>query len=111
MTVCILHKIFKIILNISKKEKTDNPSVRIYGNKIENKITFKIKMGCYLEHLKDEISWKHQKKINENTNSEKGPHLEITEVVLVDRILLTTVINAIQEFCIHLFQTNHLVNC
>ena len=51
MTDCILHKIFKIILNISKKEKTDNPSVRIYGNKIENKITFKINMGCYLEHL------------------------------------------------------------
>ena len=52
-----------------------------------------------------------KKKINENKNSEKGPRLEITEVVLVDRILLATVINAIQEFCIHSFQTNHLVSC
>ena len=52
-----------------------------------------------------------KKKINDIKNSEKSPHLEITEVVLVDRILLATVINAIQEFCIHLFQTNHLVSC
>ena len=29
-------------------EKTDNPSVTIYVNKIENKILFKIKTGYYL---------------------------------------------------------------
>ena len=33
---------------------TDNPSVRVYGNKIENRITFKIKTGYYLELLKPE---------------------------------------------------------
>ena len=38
---------------ISKKhgEKTDNLSVRIYVNKIENKITFEIKSGYYVELL------------------------------------------------------------
>ena len=32
-------------------EKTDNPSIRIYTNKIENRITFRIKKGYYLELL------------------------------------------------------------
>ena len=39
-------QIFKIILNIFEKkygEETDNPSIRTYVNKIENRITFKIK--------------------------------------------------------------------
>ena len=43
----ILYQIFKI-LNISYKkyEKiTDNPTVRIYVNEIENRITFRIKTG------------------------------------------------------------------
>ena len=31
------------------KTVTDNPSIRIYVNKIENRITFKIKIGFYLE--------------------------------------------------------------
>ena len=46
----ILHHILNIILNISKekRKKTDNPSVRIYVNKIENIITLKIKSGYYL---------------------------------------------------------------
>ena len=30
---------------------TDNPPIRIYDNKIENRITFKIKTGYYLELL------------------------------------------------------------
>ena len=28
--------------------------MRIYVNKIENRITFKIKTGCYIEHLTTE---------------------------------------------------------
>ena len=32
----------------------DNPSIRIYVNKIENRITFKIKTGYYLELLTPE---------------------------------------------------------
>ena len=48
----IMYQIFKITLNISlKKYKTvtDNLSIMIYINKIENRITFKIKTGNYLE--------------------------------------------------------------
>ena len=52
----ILYQIFKIILNILKRhgEKTDNPSIRIYVNKIENQIKFKIKTRYYLEILTPE---------------------------------------------------------
>ena len=53
----ILHQIFKIILVIYKKkhgEKTVNPSIRIYMNKVENRIMFEIKAGYYLEHLTHE---------------------------------------------------------
>ena len=35
-------------------EKTVNPPIRIYVNKIENRITFKIKTGYYLEFLTPE---------------------------------------------------------
>ena len=34
--------------------KTNNPSIRIYVNKIENRITFKIKTGYWLELLTPE---------------------------------------------------------
>ena len=42
--------------NIFKKawKKTVNPSIRIYTNKIENRITFKIKTGYYIEILTPE---------------------------------------------------------
>ena len=33
---------------------TDNPPIRIYINKIENRIIFKIKTGCYLELIMPE---------------------------------------------------------
>ena len=50
----ILYRIFKIVLSIFKKkhgEKIDNPSIKLYVNKIENRITFKIKTGYYLKLL------------------------------------------------------------
>ena len=46
--------IFCIILSIIKKkqgEKTDNPPIKIYVNKVDNRTTFKIKTGYYLELL------------------------------------------------------------
>ena len=49
-----MFQIFKIILNISwnKHETvTDNPSIMIYVNKIENRTIFKIKTGYFLELL------------------------------------------------------------
>ena len=53
----ILYHISKTILNTSCKkhgEKTNNLSIRIYKNKIEIRITFKIKTGYYLELLTPE---------------------------------------------------------
>ena len=41
---------FEYILK-KHSESVDNPSIRIYVNKIENRITFKIKNGYYLELL------------------------------------------------------------
>ena len=44
---------FEYILK-KHSESVDNPSIRIYLNKIENRITFKIKNGYYLELLTPE---------------------------------------------------------
>ena len=40
-------------------EMTVNTALRIYVNKMENRITFKIKTGYYLELLTPEITWKY----------------------------------------------------
>ena len=77
---------FEYILN-KDGEKIDNPSIRIYVNKIENKITFKIKTRYYLELLTPErtkLLGSTENKITKDKNSEYEPHLEITEVVLVN---------------------------
>ena len=53
----IQHQIFKLILSIFKKkhgESVDKPSVQIYVNKVENRVTFKIKNGYSLELLTPE---------------------------------------------------------
>ena len=67
-------------------ENIDNPSVKIYVNKIENRITFKIKNGYSLELLTPEamkLLGSIENKITKDKNGENVPHLEITEVVLV----------------------------
>ena len=67
-------------------EKTNNHSIRKSINKIEYKITFKIKVGYYLELLTPEIMkllGSIKNKITKDENGENVPHLEITEVVLV----------------------------
>ena len=52
------HQIFKLTLSIFLKKKhgesVDKPSVQIYVNKIENRVTFKIKNGYSLELLTPE---------------------------------------------------------
>ena len=50
-----------------------------------------------------------ENKITKNQNGKNLPHLEITAAVLVLVILFIMIISKIQEFCIHLFQINHLV--
>ena len=62
-------------------ESTDNPSVKIYVNKIENRITFKIKNGCNLELLTLEtmkLLRSTENNITKDNNGENVPHLEIT---------------------------------
>ena len=64
---------------------TDNPSIRMYINKIENRITFKIKTENYLELLKPEtinLLGSTINKITKDENGENAPHLEI-KVVLI----------------------------
>ena len=47
-SVTVIQDYFEYILK-KHGEINNNPSIRIYLNKIENKITFKIKTGYYLE--------------------------------------------------------------
>ena len=61
---------------------------KIYVNKFENSVTFKIKNGHSLELLTPEtmkLLGGTENKITKDKNSENVPHLEITKVVLVHR--------------------------
>ena len=76
---------FKYILK-KHGENTSNWSVRIYVNKIENRITFKNKTGYSLELLTPEIMkllGNTENKITKDKNDGNFPHLEITDVVSV----------------------------
>ena len=75
---------FEYILK-KHSENVDNPSIRIYVNKIENRITFKIKNGYYLELLTPEtmtLLRSTESKITQDKNGEQVPHLEVVELVL-----------------------------
>ena len=73
--------------NIEKHETiTDNPPIRIYVNKKENRITFKIKTKYCVELLTPgtmKLLGITENKITKDKNDDNVPHLEITEVVLV----------------------------
>ena len=76
---------FEYILK-KQSESVDNPSIRMYVNRIENRITFKIKNGYYLELLTPEtmkLLGSTESKITKDKNGENVPHLEIVELVLV----------------------------
>ena len=67
-------------------EKTIYTSIRIYKNKVENRITFKIKSGCYVELLTLEtmkLLGGTKSKITKDKKGENVPYLEINEVVLI----------------------------
>ena len=69
---------FEYILK-KHSESVDNPSIRIYVNKIENRITFKIKSGYYLELLTPEamkLLGSTGSKISKDKNGENVPHIE-----------------------------------
>ena len=68
------------------EENIDNPSVKIYVNKMENRITFKIKNGYSPELLTHEtmkLLGSTENKVTKGKNGENVPDLEIADVVLV----------------------------
>ena len=68
-----------------KINDNNNPSIKLYTNKLENRITFKIKTGYYLQLLTPEtmqLLGSTKSKITKEKNCENVSHLEITEVVL-----------------------------
>ena len=104
-------------------ENIDNPSVKTYVNKIENRITFKIKNGYNLELLTPEtmkLLGSTENRITKDKKGEYVPHLEITEVVLVhckivnndyqrdSRVLYTFVPNKMFGSLLEISPTNHI---
>ena len=82
----ILYQIFRIILSILSKYKkiADNPLLHIYFIKTENRITFKIKIGCYLKLLTPTVMkllGSTESKISLDKKVKNKPHLEITKVI------------------------------
>ena len=76
---------FEYILK-KHSESVDDPSVEIYVNQIENRVTFKIKNGYYLELLTPEtmkLLGSTESKITKDKSGENVPHLEIAELVLI----------------------------
>ena len=105
---------FEYILK-KHSENVDNPSIKIYVNKIENRITFKIKKGYYLELLTSEtmkLLGSTESKITKDKNGENVPHLEIVELVLIHCNIVNNkiiIISKILKYYIRLFQINHLI--
>ena len=113
---------FEYILKKHSKN-VDNPSIIIYVNKIENRITFKIKNGYYLELLTSEpmkLLESTESKITKDKNAENVPHLAVVELILVhcnlvnndyqedSRILYTFVPNKPFVSLLEISPTNHI---
>ena len=67
-------------------ESVDDPPIEIFVSKNENRITFKIKNGYYLEHLTHEtvkLLGSTESKITGEKKGENVPHLEIVELGLI----------------------------
>ena len=117
-----IHDYFEYILK-KHSESVDNPSIRMYMNRIENRITFKIKSGYYLDLLTAEtmkLLESTESKIAKDKNGENVPHLEVVELVLVhcdlvnndyqqdSRILFTFVSNKTFGNLLEISPTNHV---
>ena len=71
-------------INNDKDNDKNKPSVKMYINKVENRITFKIKNGYSLKLLAKEtmkLLGSSKNKITKDKNGENVPYLEIAEVV------------------------------
>ena len=80
----------------------------MFINKIENRITFKIKSGYDLEILIREtmtLLGSIEKNINKGKNVENIPQLEITEVILVNCNLVKNIFEEISRG-LHTFIAN-----
>ena len=98
----LLNNIYIEYILKKHSEIVDNPSIRMYINRIENRIIFKIKNGYYLELLTPEtmkLIGSTESKITKDKNGENVQHLEIVGIV----------IRKIQEYCLLLCQTRHLI--
>ena len=65
---------------------TDNTSIRIYRNKIKNRIASKIKTGYFLELSTPEtmkLLGSTENKVTKDKNNQNLPHFEIIKLVLV----------------------------
>ena len=113
---------FEYILK-KHREGIDKLSIQIYVNKIENRITFKIKNGYSLKLLTPEtikLLGSAENKITKDKNGENMHHFEITKVVLVhcnivnndyqqdSRVLYTFVPNKPFGSLLEIFFINHI---
>ena len=113
---------FEYILK-KHSENVDNPSIRIYVKEIENRVTFEIKYGYYLELLMAETMkylGSTKSKITKDKNGENVPHLEVLELVLLhcslvnndyqqdSRILYSFVPNKPFDSLLEISPTNHI---
>ena len=113
---------FEYILK-KHSESVDNLSIKMYVNRIEKRITFKIKNGYYLELLTTEtmkLLGSTESKITKDKNGENVPHLEVVELVSVhcnlgnndyqedSRILFTFVPDKIFGSLLEISPTNHV---
>ena len=108
---------------ISDIQNVDNPAIKIYVNKIKNRISFKITNGYYLELLTPEtmkLLGSTESKIIKDKNGEDVPHLEIIEAILVrcnlvnndyqqdSRIFYTFVLNKPLSSLLEISPTSHI---
>ena len=109
--------------NNDKDNDKNKPSVKIYINRVENRITFEIKNGYSLELLTKEtmkLPGSTNNKITKDKNGENVPDLKITEVVLVhcnmvnndyqqdSRVLYTFVLNKSFGSLLDVSPNNHI---
>ena len=119
----LLNNIYIEYILKKHSEIVDNPSIRMYINRIENRIIFKIKNGYYLELLTPEtmkLIGSTESKITKDKNGENVQHLEIAELVLVhcnlvnndyqqdSRILFTFVPNKTFDSLLEISPTNQV---
>ena len=95
-------------------EKTINPPIRIYMNKLGNRITFKIKTRYYLQFLTPEemkTLGSTKSKITKNENGDNASNSEINEAVLVQCNNVKNDYQQDSRLLYTLFLINHSVNC